>query len=270
MKSTILERNNVSIRGTGKKTLIFAHGYGCDQTVWNSVTKEFEEDYRIILFDYVGSGLSDKNSYDASRYSNLDGYAKDVVEICEALHVRDAIFVGHSVSSMIGVLASIERPDYFSHLIMIGPSPRYINDPPSYYGGFEEEDVAGLLDMMEKNYFSWATDFSGIAMGNPDQPELKQQLEDNFCKMDPLLAKQFAQTTFYSDTRPELSKVPVPSLILQCTEDIIAPSSVGHYLHENTPNSTLEVMKATAHCPHMSQPEETITLIKEYLHKQQN
>lgn len=265
MNKDILLRNNVKIIGNGPKTICFAHGFGCDQNVWNLMTKDFVDEYRVVLFDYVGSGNSDKDAYDSNRYRTLDGYVKDVIEIYETLDLKDSIFIGHSVSSMIGMLASIKKPDYFSHLIMIGPSPRYLNDPPTYHGGFEKEDIIGLLDMMEKNYKNWAHEFANIAVGHPDQPDLKQELEKSFCAMDPDISKQFAEATFYSDCRKYLAEVTVSSLILQCSADIIAPDEIGDYLSANLPNSTLYKMEATLHCPHLSHPEETILLIKKYL-----
>ncbi|WP_226666369.1 alpha/beta fold hydrolase [Metabacillus litoralis] len=267
MNLDIVTRNNVKIIGNGPKTICFAHGFGCDQNVWNLVTNHFKDEYRLILFDYVGSGKSDKEAYNSDRYGTLDGYAQDVLDIYHALNLKDTIFVGHSVSSMIGMLASLREPSLFSHLIMIGPSPCYLNDPPNYYGGFEKEDIEGLLDMMEKNYKNWASSFASIAVGHPDQPELKQQLQNNFCSIDPVISKQFAKVTFYADHRKDLKQVTVPSLILQCTEDIIAPEGVGIYLSEHLPNSTLNIMDATLHCPHLSHPEETVKLMKEYLKK---
>lgn len=265
MEQNIIFRNNVKIKGKGTQTMIFAPGFGCDQTVWNAVAKAFEEDYRVILFDYVGSGNSDISAYDQNRYCTLGGYAQDVLDICEALNVKDAIFVGHSVSCTIGMLASLRQPEYFSQLIMICPSPRYVNDPPEYFGGFEKEDLIGLLDLMDKNYIGWAKFFAGAVANNPNRPELASELEDRFCSTDPVIARQFAEATFFTDNRKDLPNVMVPSLILQCSEDIIAPTAVGQYMHKHLPNSTFKMMKATGHCPHMSHPEETIDSIHQYL-----
>ena len=244
--------------------MLFAHGFGCDQNMWRYITPAFENHYKIILFDYVGAGKSDKSAYNKERYASLQGYAKDVLEICEELQLRDVVFVGHSVSSMIGLLAAIEEPDYFSRMIMVGPSPSYINDG-DYKGGFSRADIEGLLETMEKNYIGWANFLAPNIMGNKDKPHLGQELTDSFCSTDPVIARQFAEATFFSDNRNDLPKNSVPSLILQCSEDIIAPSEVGEYLARNLPGSTLRVMKATGHCPHMSEPEETVHLIKEYL-----
>jgi sigma-B regulation protein RsbQ len=264
MTATISQRNNVRVFGNGKQPMMFAHGFGCDQNMWRFLTPAFESDYKIILFDYVGAGRSDKSAYNPERYSSLLGYAQDVLEICEELNLRNTIFVGHSVSSMIGLLAAIEEPKYFHQLIMVGPSPCYINQE-NYIGGFERKDIEGLLETMEKNYIGWANFLAPNIIGNKDRPQLGEELTESFCSTDPLIARQFAEATFFSDNRNDLRKTKVPTLILQCSEDIIAPLEVGQYLSKNLPGSTLRVMKATGHCPHMSEPEETISLIKEYL-----
>ena len=264
MASGIIKRNNVKLFGKGKQPMLFAHGFGCDQNMWRFITPAFEDEYRIILFDYVGAGKSDAGSYNAERYSSLQGYAQDVLDICEELQLDDIIFVGHSVSSMIGLLAAVEKPQYFSNIIMVGPSACYINDD-NYIGGFERKDIEGLLETMEKNYIGWANFLAPNIMANKDRPELGQELTESFCSTDPVIASQFAKATFFSDNRNDLSKLEIPSLILQCSDDIIAPLIVGDYLHRNLSDSTLQVMKAKGHCPHMSEPEETIMLIKDYL-----
>ncbi|HZG71399.1 MAG TPA: alpha/beta hydrolase [Chondromyces sp.] len=267
MNQDILVRNNVNIKGNGTQSIIFAPGFGCDQSVWNLMTKAFEDHYQVILFDYVGSGNSDLQAYDTERYSTLEGYAQDVLDICSALDLKETIFVGHSVGSMIGMLASLQHPEYFSHLIMIGPSPCYLNDPPDYHGGFEKEDLLGLIDMMEKNYIGWANMFAATVANNRDRPELIRELEERFCSTDPVIARQFAEATFFSDNRKDLAKVTVPSLILQCSDDVIAPSAVGEYVHNHLPGSILKHLKAVGHCPHMSHPEETIHAIFQYLNE---
>jgi len=260
----VLQRNNVKVFGKGQQPMLFAHGFGCDQNMWRFITPAFEEDYKIILFDYVGAGKSDKAAYNPERYASLQGYAQDVLEICEALKLQNTVFVGHSVSSMIGLLAAIEAPRYFSRMVMVGPSPSYINDN-GYRGGFEKKDIEGLLDTMEKNYIGWANFLAPAIMGRKDRPELEHEITESFCSTDPVIARRFAEATFFSDNREDLKKNTIPALLLQCSEDIIAPMEVGEYLAKNLPKSTLKVMKATGHCPHMSEPEETITLIKEYL-----
>jgi sigma-B regulation protein RsbQ len=264
MGQDVVRRNNVKVFGTGTQPMMFAHGFGCDQNMWRFVTPSFENDYRIILFDYVGSGHSDLESYDAKRYSALQGYAQDVLDIVRELDLRDVIFVGHSVSGMVGILAANEEPNRFSDLILIGPSPRYINDS-EYVGGFERKDIDGLFEMMDRNFIGWANFLAPAIMKNPDRPELGQELTESFCSTDPVIARRFAEVTFLADNRDDLAGVSVPSLILQCSEDMVAPDAVGQYLKENLPGITLKVMKATGHCPHMSHPDETVALIKEYL-----
>jgi len=259
-----LTRNNVHVSGSGTQPMLFAHGFGCDQTMWRFVTPAFERDYRIVLFDYVGSGKSDLSAYDAQRYATLDGYAQDVLEICEALDLHDVVFVGHSVSSMIGVLAANRAPERFSCLVMVGPSPRYINDE-GYVGGFERADIEGLLDLMDRNFIGWANFLAPVIMKNDERPELAKELNDSFCSTDPKITRRFAETTFFADNRADLANVRVPSLIMQCSEDSIAPAEVGAYLHHSLPQSTLHLLKATGHCPHISHPEETIQAIKSYL-----
>jgi sigma-B regulation protein RsbQ len=232
--------------------------------MWRFITPAFEDDYRIVLFDYVGAGRSDLAAYDAARYGSLEGYARDVLDVIHALDLHDVIFVGHSVSSMIGVLAANAEPERFDRLIMIGPSPRYINDPP-YVGGFERADIDGLFDMMDRNFIGWANFLAPAIMKHADRPELGEELTESFCSTDPLIARRFAEATFYSDNRADLPHVRVPSLILQCAEDIIAPREVGEYMHRLLPASTIRFMNATGHCPHMSEPDETVALMREYL-----
>lgn len=265
MAEDILRRNNVNLQGSGTTSMIFAHGFGCDQNMWRFVAPAFAEDYQTVLFDYVGSGKSDASAYNPVRYGDLNGYAQDVIEISESLGLKGAVFVGHSVGAMIGILASIQRPELFSQLILIGPSPRYINDLPDYIGGFERSDLEDLFDLMDKNYFGWAGYLAPAIMGNSERPGLAAELEESFCKVNPAVARRFAEATFYADNREDLPKVTTPSLILQSTEDIIAPLEVGAYVYHRIPDSTLQIMEATGHCPHMSHPEETIRLIQEYL-----
>ena len=260
----IIKRNNVTIHGHGDRTMIFAHGFGCGQHMWRYIWPAFEDDYKIVLFDYVGSGNSDITAYNTERYASLNGYAQDVIDICNALNLKNSVFVGHSVSSMVGVLASIKAPDLFQSLILVGPSARYINDG-DYLGGFEKADIDELLTTMEKNYIGWANFLGPAIMKNDDRPELGQELTDSFCSTDPVIARQFAQVTFLSDNRGDLCKVNHPTLIMQCTQDLIAPLEVGQYLEENLKGSTQKVMQATGHCPHLSAPEETIRLMKEFL-----
>ena len=260
----ILKRNNVNIIGDGQKVMMFAHGFGCDQNVWSYLVEAFSSDYKLVLFDYVGAGKSEMAAYDSQKYSKLEGYARDILDICETLEIRDAIFVGHSVSSIIGLLAANQEPTYFEKLIFIGPSPRYMNDE-GYVGGFERESLEQLFEMMDSNYLGWSRSLAPAIMGNPERPELGDTLTNNFCATDPKIASEFARVTFLSDNRSDLSRVQIPSLTLQCTEDIIAPLEVGYYIKENTPGNSLVIMKATGHCPHMSAPEETVKAIKVFI-----
>lgn len=269
MIKDILTRNNVKTVGKGVTPMLFAHGFGCDQNTWRFVVPSFIDDYKIVLFDYVGSGKSDLSAYNAERYSNLYGYASDVLEICEALGLKDVIFVGHSVSSMIGILAAIRKPEYFSNLILIGPSPRYINEN-GYVGGFEKKDIEEFLDNMEKNFIGWANFIVPAIIKNPDRPELSTELAESFCSGNPQIARNFAIATFFSDNRRDLLNLKKPTLIMQCSEDIIAPIEVGDYLHAHLANSTLKSLKATGHYPHLSHPDETIQVMKKYLKRKAN
>jgi sigma-B regulation protein RsbQ len=260
-----VEKYNVVVRGRADgQPMLFAHGFGCDQNMWRYLTPAFEKDYRVIVFDYVGAGNSDVTAYDADRYSSLDAYAADVLEICRELDLRDVIFVGHSVSSMIGALAAIEDPAVFASLVMVGPSPRYIDDD-TYVGGFTADDIAELLDSLDSNYLGWSGAMAPVIMGNPDRPELGAELTASFCRTDPAIARQFARVTFLADNRADLPRVETPTLILQCDDDVIAPISVGRFVHDAMPNSTLVLLKATGHCPHLSAPEPTIAAIRSFL-----
>jgi sigma-B regulation protein RsbQ len=233
--------------------------------MWRFITPAFEKDYRLILFDYVGSGSSQLSAYNSERYSNLNGYAQDVLDICTALDLTDIIFVGHSVSCMIGLLASLKSPERFSRLILIGPSPCYINDGAGYVGGFNRTDIEELLLTMEKNYIGWANFLAPVVINDPTQPELTQELSESFCSTDPLIARQFAQVTFLSDNRSDIAKSKIPALVLQCSQDLIAPLEVGTYVHQHLRDSQLILLKATGHCPHLCAPQETIQAINAYL-----
>jgi sigma-B regulation protein RsbQ len=261
---TVIQRNNVNVTGTGEPVLMFAHGYGCDQNMWRYLTPDFSDKYRIVLFDFVGSGLSATSAFDRTRYSTLKGYAQDVLEIVEELNFENVHFVGHSVSSMIGALASIQEPSRFATLTMIGPSASYINDG-DYHGGFERVDIEGLLDALDTNHTAWSAMMAPTIMGNTDRPELSAELEASFCRMDPLLAHHFAKVTFLSDNRADLSLVRTKALILQCQKDAIADLRVGEYVHQCLPESQFVVMDATGHCPHMSHPKEVAKAMKEFL-----
>jgi sigma-B regulation protein RsbQ len=244
--------------------MIFAHGFGCDQNMWRFVAPAFEESHRVVLFDHVGCGKADSGVHDPARHSSLQGYADDVVAIARALGVRDGIYVGHSVSAMIGILAARSAPELFGRLVLIGPSPCYINDG-EYRGGFERADIEELMTFMDSNFLGWSAALTPQIMGNADRPELAEELKNSFCRTDPDIAKQFARVTFLSDNRSDLEGVEIPALILQCSDDLIAPDAVGDYVHAQLPGSRLVRMQATGHCPNLSAPEETVEAIRAWI-----
>ncbi len=261
----ILQRNNVKISGPeDRQAIVFAHGFGCDQNMWRFVAPAFADDYRVVLFDHVGAGGSDLSAYHPSRYDSLQGYARDVLEICRELGAKDAVFVGHSVSAMIGVLAAVEEPSIFESLVLVGPSPRYINDG-DYVGGFGQEDIDGLLESLDSNYLGWSSAMAPVIMGNSDRPELGSELTNSFCRTNPEIARHFARVTFSSDNRADLPRVTARALVLQCSEDVIAPQHVGEYVHRQIPGSTLVLMKATGHCPNLSAPDELVAAMRGWL-----
>lgn len=260
----ILKKHNVKITGKGSKSMVFSHGFGCDQHMWRFITPAFEEDYRIILFDHIGFGKADTTGYTQEKYSSLQAYADDVLAICNALSLQDVIFVGHSVSSMIGMLAAIKEPSVFQKLIMVSPSPCYINDDP-YNGGMSKDELEGLLQVLDSNYLKWAASVAPVIMQNSDRPELSKELQESFCHSNREIAQDFAKITFTSDNRKDLEKLQIETLILQCAEDLIAPVEVGRYMQQHLQNSNLKILKASGHCPNLSAPAETIAAIKDYL-----
>ena len=252
------------VSGPGGQAMLFAHGYGCDQNMWRFVAPAFADRYRIVLFDHVGHGRSDASAFDREKYATLDGYAGDVIEICDEFGLKNTIFVGHSVSAMIGVLAAIRRPDLIDRLILIGPSPCYIDDG-DYVGGFKREDIEGLLDFLDSNHLGWSSTMAPVIMGNSDRPELTQELANSFCRTDPEVAKHFARVTFLSDNRADLRKLAKRTLVLQCSNDAIAPESVGSFVCDQLPDGELVPLDATGHCPNLSAPEETVAAIERFL-----
>ncbi|GGX78726.1 alpha/beta fold hydrolase [Streptomyces anandii] len=261
----VVRRNNVTVTGNPHgPVVVLAHGFGCDQNMWRLTVPALARDHRIVLFDYVGSGRSEPSAFSEERYGTLDGYARDVVEVCEALDLRDAVFVGHSVSAMIGVLAADAAPERIGALVMVAPSPRYIDDD-GYRGGFTARDIDELLESLESNYLGWSSAMAPVIMGNPDRPELGEELENSFCATDPEMARVFARTTFLSDSRDDLKKVRVPTLVLECTDDVIAPREVGAFVHDAIAGSTLVTLEATGHCPHLSAPDATNAAITRFL-----
>jgi sigma-B regulation protein RsbQ len=257
-------RNNVRVAGKGAATMVFAHGFGCDQTMWRFLAPAFEERFRTITFDLVGSGGSDLTAYDRDKYGSLHGYADDLLEILDEFADGPVVFVGHSVSTMIGLLATIKAPERFVAQVMVGPSPCYVNDG-DYVGGFSREDIDELLETMESNYLGWSSSMAPAIMGVPNRPELRQELTDSFCRNDPGIAKHFARVTFLSDHRADLPRSSTPALILQCSDDLIAPRAVGDYLHRHLPHSSLHVIDNVGHCPHLSAPTESSIAIDAFL-----
>ena len=264
MIMSVLTRNNVRVSGKGRAAIVFAHGFGCDQNMWRFVAPAFQDDYRTVLFDNVGAGKSDLTAYSFEKYATLEGYASDVTEIVQALELERPIFVGHSVSAMVGLLAQLKDPTLFAALVMIGPSPCYLNDG-DYVGGFTKAQIEELLASLEDNHLGWSAAMAPAIMGNPDRAELGEELTASFCRTDPDIAAHFARTTFMSDHRNALQAISIPTLILQCSDDVIAPISVGEYMHSQIAGSTLTVMEATGHCPNLSAPDETIAAMRSFL-----
>ncbi|MEU1326810.1 alpha/beta fold hydrolase [Streptomyces microflavus] len=260
----VRRRNNVAVTGCADgPVLLLAHGFGCDQNMWRLLTPTLAKSYRMVLFDYVGSGRADPSAWDERRYSSLDGYAQDVLEVAEELDLREVTFVGHSVSAMVGVLAAAKAPERISRLVMVAPSPCYIDDA-GYRGGFSSEDIDELLESLESNYLGWSAAMAPVIMGNEDRPELGQELAASFCATDPDMARVFARTTFLSDSRQDLKTVTVPTLILECRQDVIAPREVGAYVHDAIPTSRLVTLEATGHCPQLSAPQATAAAIVDF------
>ncbi|MDQ1384831.1 MAG: sigma-B regulation protein RsbQ [Actinomycetota bacterium] len=261
----VIRRYNVNVTGRADgQPMVFAHGFGCDQNMWRYVAPRFEKNFRVVLFDYIGAGGSDLGAYDPERYASLDAYASDVLEICRSLDLQNVVFVGHSVSAMIGALAAIREPERFAKLVFLGPSPRYINDE-TYTGGFGEEDIHELLDSLDSNYLGWSRAMAPVIMGNPDRPELGEELTESFCRTDPEIARRFARTTFLSDNRADLPRVTTPTLVVQCSNDAIAPVAVGEYVRDALPDSRFVLLPVTGHCPNLSAPDQTADAIAAFV-----
>ena len=259
------QRNNVKRSGISDgQPMLFAHGYGCDQHMWRHVAPAFEDRYQVVLFDHVGAGESDISAYDRIKYSSIAGYATDIIEICDESGLTDVVFVGHSVAAMMGVIAAQRRPELFHSLVLVGPSARYIDDG-DYVGGFSHDQIKDLLVSLESNFLGWSSQMAPLIMANPDRPQLGEELTNSFCRMDPNIARQFAEVTFTSDNRTDLAGLAVPALVLQCSDDLIAPETVGEFVHDAIPNSTFVKLDATGHCPNLSAPEETIEAIRAFL-----
>jgi sigma-B regulation protein RsbQ len=261
---SIRERNNVNVTGKGSVTVIFAHGFGCDQTMWRFLAPGFGDRYQTVLFDLVGSGKSDLSAYNYEKYASLHGYASDLLELIDEFATGPVIYIGHSVSAMIGMLAAIEAPQRFAANIMVGPSPSFIDDG-DYVGGFTRSDIDGLLDTLESNYLGWSSTMAPAIMGSPEQPELSVELTNSFCRTDPNIAKHFARVTFLADHRADLAKVTTPTLILQSSDDLLAPLCVGEFMKREIPGSTLSVVENVGHCPHLSAPCASIDAAEAFL-----
>jgi sigma-B regulation protein RsbQ len=261
---TALKRNNVHVAGRGQQTLLFVNGFGCDQTIWRYILPALAEHYRLVLFDHVGAGLSDATAYNPQKYASLHGYAQDVLEICEELDLSAVTLVGHSVGAMIGALAAIQAPERFQRLLLLCPSPCYLNEA-DYHGGFDRADIENMLSFMERDFVEWADTFAPLIMGNPDRPTLSAELIHSFCQNDPAIARKFARVTFLSDNRADLARLHTPCLLVQCAQDLIAPLEVGDYLHTALPDSTLVTLPVSGHCPHVSAPRETLAAMEAYM-----
>ena len=264
-EDTVRARHSVNVTGrTGARPMLLAHGFGCSQEMWRFVAPRFEADHEVVVFDHIGAGRSDLSAYDRRKYDSLHGYADDVLEILEALDLEDVVYVGHSVSAMIGVLAAARNPSRFGALVLVGPSPRYIDDE-EYRGGFGRADIEALLDTLDANYLGWSSQMAPLIVGNADRPELGAELTESFCRTDPAIARHFAHVTFLSDNRQDLREVALPTLVVQCRDDLIAPQSVGEYVHRQIPGSTYTVLDATGHCPNLSAPDQLVDAIRGFL-----
>ncbi|MDT7551262.1 MAG: sigma-B regulation protein RsbQ [Actinomycetota bacterium] len=262
MRSSV---HNVHLSGcAGAQPIVFAHGFGCDQNMWRFVAPRFEGDFQVVLFDHIGAGKSDNSAYDVQRHASLTGYAEDVLGLLHDLDLHDVVFVGHSVSAMIGVLAARQEPERFAKLVLVGPSPRYIDDD-GYVGGFAERDITEMLESLESNYLGWSSAMAPVIMGNPDSPELAAELTESFCRADPDIARRFARVTFLSDNRADLAAVETPTLVLQCSHDVIAPVEVGTYVRDTMPNASMVMLAATGHCPNLSAPDQTADAIAAFV-----
>lgn len=262
----VLHRNNVKIIGESGPVLLYAHGFGCNQNMWDRVTPAFIGTHKQVLFDYVGSGRSDLKAFDPHRYASLNGYAQDILDVCDALGLTSGVtFIGHSVSCSAGILASIARPELFDKLILVGPNPCFVNDPPEYFGGFEKGDLESLLDLMEQNYIGWANYLAPVVSAQGEAGSVTAELSDSFCSTNPTTTKVFAKTTFFSDNRADLPKVSRPCLVIQHRTDTLAPVQVGEYVHNHLAGSTLKVLEVQGHCAHMSEPSLVVDAIREYL-----
>ncbi|MET4106852.1 alpha/beta hydrolase [Hymenobacter sp. UYP22] len=259
----VLKRNNVHVAGQGSRTLLFVNGFGCDQSIWRYLLPALSERFQLVLFDHVGLGLSEVAAYECTKYNSLNGYAQDVLEICHSLDLTQVTLIGHSVGATIGMLAAIQEPELFRQLVLLCPSPCYVNEP-GYHGGFDRADIEQMLAFMEKDYVGWADSFAPFIMGNPDRPSLSAELIHSFCQNDPVIAKQFARVTFLSDNRPDVQQLQTPCLLVQCAQDFVAPPEVGEFLRQTITGATLLTLPVAGHCPHVSAPTEVLNAIEAF------
>lgn len=257
-------RNHVQVTGEGQATLVFVHGFGCDQTMWRFLAPHYAQRYRTVLYDLTGSGRSDHAAYGHERYASLHGHAEDLLEIVDAFASGPVVVVGHSVSAMIAMLATIKAPGRFAAQVMLGPSACYLNEG-FYFGGFARSEIEELLATMEANYLDWSARMAPAIMGAPGQPELGKELVDAFCRNNPDIARHFARVTFLSDHREDAPLSETPALILQCSEDLIAPRTAGEFLQRKLPNATLRMIRNVGHCAHMSAPGACVREIDAFL-----
>lgn len=266
MAQSLMHRNNIHLSGNGKQAILFIHGYGCDQNMWRFVAPAFEKNYKVVLIDLVGCGNSDASAYDYNKYSSLQGYVADIIEICDFLELKNVILVGHSVSAIIAGLATTERPDLFQKLVMICPSPSYINEETTgYVGGFNQSDIEELITTLNENYLGWSSEVAPVIMGNPEQPEFSRELTNSFCRNNPEIARHFAELTFTGDNRQDLERIRLPTLIIQSSHDIIAPVEVGLFIHQRIQGSILKLLATNGHCPHLTAPEVTIAAMIDFI-----
>jgi sigma-B regulation protein RsbQ len=261
---TVLQQLNVNVMGDGKPTLLFCNGFNCNQHIWQHITPTLAKHYRLILFDQMGTGESDLRAYDGQQYATLARYAQDVIAICHALDLHEAVVVGHSIGAMIGLLAAVQAPQYFSKVVLLAASPCYLNEP-GYYGGFERADMLSLLAEMDRDYLGWATTFATMLIGTDQPVSLGYELADYFCQADPTIAKQFARLGFLTDNRADLPHLHLPTLLLQCAQDVAVPQQVNAYLLAHLPQATLVALPTSGHCPHLSAPFEVVAALREFI-----
>ncbi len=261
VNASAVERHHARVAGTGAKTLVFSHGFGCDKTIWRFVAPAFEDRYRTLVFDHAGNGES-VDAWDPARHASLAGYAQDLLEVLDDAGLEEVVCVGHSIGSIIMMLAAIAQPHRFSKLFFLCPSPRFLNDPPDYRGGFERGDLEGLFQLMESNHFGWAQFLAPLAIGEQNPVALTREFEQSLRALEPRIAQHFARLVFHVDVRDRLQDVRSPSVIVQCQADSIVPVEVGRWMHRHLNGSELLELEASGHCPHVSHANDVIAIIR--------